>query len=481
MKSFNFRQNKRKAKIVCTIGPASESREIIHQMIESGMDVARLNFSHGNYEWFEKMVKIIREEARILHKSVSILQDLQGVKIRISDVEDDEIQLYEGEIIDIFPGNKLTTANKIFISYMPLLEDVEPGEDILIDDGLLKIKIIDKLQNRLKGKVIEGGVLKSRKGVNLPFTRTSISSFTEKDKSDLNFGIKLDVDYVAVSFVRSAYDIELIKKWAQEKNIALPHLIAKIEKREALKNIHEILNTTDGIMVARGDLGVELPPEEVPYYQKMLIDVANQSKKIVITATQMLESMREHSRPTRAEASDVANAVLDGTDALMLSAETASGKYPVESIITMDSIISFTEQKLADKINTIFKVSKYFPEAIASGAVRVAQDIEAKAIVVFTHSGFSALLISKLRPLMPIVAFTPEEKVYRRLPLLWAVVPKHIPKKIDMIDNLFLKETEAELKYLSLVKDGDAVVFVASSPFLGNKNVIRLHRVGDPL
>ncbi len=471
----------RKAKIVCTIGPSSEQRKIIHQMIENGMDVARLNFSHGNYECFKNVANIIREESKKLKKAVAILGDLQGIKIRISDVENNEALLQDGKIVEIYPGNELSNNKRIFISYPLLLEDVKPGDDILIDDGILKIKIIEKLKDRLMGRVIEGGVLKSRKGVNLPFTKTSISSFTEKDKSDLVFAIKLDVDYVAVSFVRNAHDIELIKKWAKEQNITLPPLIAKIEKKEAVEKIHEILDVTEGIMVARGDLGVELPPEEVPFYQKMLIDIANQRKKIVITATQMLESMREHSRPTRAEASDVANAVLDGTDALMLSAETATGRYPVESVKTMNSIISFTEKNLSDKIMTAFKVTKYFPEAIASGAVKVAQDIEAKAIVVFTHSGFSALLISKLRPLMPVIAFTPDEKVWRRLSLLWGIIPKHIPQKIDMIDNLFLKKTETELKNLNIVKNGDAVVFVASSPFLGNRNVVRLHKVGDPL
>lgn len=471
----------RKAKIVCTIGPASQERKIIYQMIKNGMDAARLNFSHGNYEWFENIVKIIREEAGKLNKAVAIIGDLQGIKIRISDVENDEVELKEKQTIEIYPGSELSNNNKIFISYPLLLEDVKPGEDILIDDGLLKIKIIEKHKDKLIGKVIEGGILKSRKGVNLPFTRTSISSLTEKDKSDLAFAIKLDIDYVAVSFVRSAQDIELIKKWAKTQNINLPPLIAKIEKKEALENIYEILDVTDGIMVARGDLGVELPPEEVPFYQKMLIDIANQRKKIVITATQMLESMTEHSRPTRAEASDVANAVIDGTDALMLSAETATGRYPVQAVKTMSSIITFTEKNLSDKIISAFKVSKYFPEAIASGAVKVAQDIEAKAIVVFTHSGFSALLISKLRPSMPVIAFTPDEKVWKRLSLVWGIIPKHIPQKIDMIDNLFLNKTERELKKLNLVKEGDAVVFVASSPFLGNRNVVRLHKVGDPL
>lgn len=471
----------RKAKIVCTIGPSSETREVIRQMILSGMDVARLNFSHGDHEWFSRIIKIIREEANKLVKPVSILQDLQGIKIRIGDVENGEVKLIEGEIIEIFPGNSLSNTNRIYISYPPLLEDVKAEEEILIDDGLLKIKVIEKLQDRLIGVVVEGGMLKSRKGVNLPFTRTSIHAFTEKDKADLLFGLQNDVDYIAVSFVRNESDLSKIKNWAEKNKLKLPPIISKIEKREALKNIESIIENSEGIMVARGDLGVELPTEEVPVYQKMLIDLANRKRKLVITATQMLESMREHTRPTRAEASDVANAVLDGTDALMLSAETTTGKYPVEAVRTMDSIIRFTEENLGSKIISPYRVSNYFPEAIASGAVRVAQDIEAKAIVVFSHSGFSALLISKLRPPMPIVTFTPEYKVFRTLSLIWGVVPMHIPVKVDVIDDEFLKETESQLKNLNLARKGDSVVFVASSPFLGNKNVIRLHKIGDPL
>lgn len=471
----------RKAKIVCTIGPSSEKREIIREMISAGMDVARLNFSHGSFEWFKNIVKIIREESKNLKKSVAILQDLQGIKIRIGDVEGESVKLNDGETVEIYPGNEISSKKRIFISYPLLIEDVQAGEEILIDDGVLKIKVIEKLRDKLIGKVLEGGILRSRKGVNLPYTRTSISSFTEKDRADLVFGVKLDVDYIAVSFVRNADDIISIKKWAEDNEIILPSLIAKIEKREALQNIQEIIDVVEGIMVARGDLGVELPPEEVPVYQKMLIEIANQRKKLVITATQMLESMREHSRPTRAEASDVANAVLDGTDALMLSAETAIGKFPVESVKTMDLIISFTEKKLSERIISFFKVGKYFPEAIASGAVRVAQDIEAKVIVIFTHSGFTPLLVSKLRPSMPVVAFCTDEKVYKRLSLLWAIIPRYISEKIDIIDSTFLKETETELKNLNLVKEGDPVVFVASSPFLGNRNVVRLHKVGEPL
>ncbi len=471
----------RRAKIVCTIGPSTEKREVIRQLILSGMDVARLNFSHGSYEWFRKIIKIIREESEKLSKSISIIQDLQGIKIRIGDVEGGQTELIDGELIEIFHGHEVSTNKRLYISYPSLLEDVRAEEEILIDDGLLKIKVIEKHKDRLVGVIVEGGILKSKKGVNLPHTRTTISSFTEKDKRDLLFGIDQGVDYVAVSFIRNKSDLLRIKNWAKENNIELPPLIAKIEKREALENINEILDCCDGIMVARGDLGVELPTEEVPVYQKMLIEIANQKKKLVITATQMLESMREHSRPTRAEATDVANAVLDGTDALMLSAETTTGKYPIESVRTMDSIIRYTEEKLGKNILSPFKVSTYFPEAIASGAVRVAQDIEAKAIVVFSHSGFSALLISKLRPQMPIVTFTPDYKVYLRLSLLWAVIPMHIPSQIDVIDDIFLKETEDRLKSLNLVRNGDAVVFVASSPFMGNKNVIRLHKIGDPL
>ncbi len=471
----------RKAKIVCTIGPSSEDRTIIRSLIEKGMNVARLNFSHGNEEWFKKIVKKIREESGRLKKAVAILQDLQGIKIRISDVQGGEVFLNNGEIVEIFPGNEISDSKKIYVSYPALLEDVKVKDEILIDDGLIRIKIIEKISDRLKGVVIEGGVLKSRKGVNLPYTRTSVSSFTEKDKNDLLTGIELDVDYIALSFVRSAEDIKTVKEWAKKRNLKLPPIIAKIEKREALQNIHEILEEVEGIMVARGDLGVELFTYEVPVYQKLLIELANEKKKLVITATQMLESMREHTRPTRAEATDVANAVLDGTDALMLSAETATGKYPVEAVKTMDSIISFTEGNLFDRITSFFKVSDYFPEATASGAVRVAQDIRAKAIVVFSYSGFSALLISKLRPSMPIVAFTPDEKVYRSLSLIWGVIPMYMDKNTDIIDNAFLKETESKLKELNIVKDSDAIVFVASSPFLGNRNVIRLHKIGDPL
>lgn len=469
----------RRTKIVCTIGPSCEDRQTIRRMIQAGMDVARLNFSHGDYSWFEKVVTLIREESKRMNKPVAILQDLQGIKIRISNVKGGEVFLKNEQLVELYAGDGVSDEKKIFISYDSLLKDVDVGQELLIDDGILRIKVIDKVDDKLIGKVVEGGILKSKKGVNLPNTKVSLNAFTEKDKSDLLFGIKIDVDYVAMSFVKKAEDIESIKKFARQNKISLPPIIAKIEKKEAIENIDSILEASDGIMIARGDLGVELPIEEVPVYQKMLIEWANRKRKIVITATQMLESMREHTRPTRAEATDVANAVVDGTDALMLSAETATGKYPVESVKTMSSIISFTENFFSSKITASLTQTQHFPEAIATGAVRVAQEIKAKSIVVFTHSGFTALLISKLRPMMPVVAFSPDEKVYRQLALYWGIIPKHLPKDVDIIDDLFLKETEKELRELKLVKNGDAIVFVASSPFLGNKNVIRLHKTGD--
>lgn len=309
----------RKAKIVCTIGPASNSREMVNSLIKSGMDVARLNFSHGDHETHKRVAAFVREESLKQKKSVAILQDLQGIKIRIGLAENDGIMLKAGEEVSLYPGSDTSNAKALFISYPALLKDIHEGEHVLLDDGLIKLKVFGRTNKALKAKVIEGGLLKSKKGVNLPFSKITLPAFTEKDRQDLEFGLKLGVDYVAVSFVRTAEDIEKVLRWAKAKKIALPPLIAKIEKPEALENINEIMSIVDGIMVARGDLGVEMPAEKVPTIQKMLIDLANRKGKLVITATQMLESMTQHTRPTRAEASDVANAVLDGTDALMLS------------------------------------------------------------------------------------------------------------------------------------------------------------------
>lgn len=466
----------RKAKIVCTIGPSSKDRNIIHKLIISGMDVARLNFSHGDYDTYKRVTAIVRDEAKKIGRMVSILQDLQGIKIRLTEIEGGGIMLNPGEKVLILPGNEIGKKERLFISYPALLKDINLGDNILIDDGIIKLTVVDKTKRELVAEVIEGGFVRSKKGVNLPKTKTSLSAFTEKDKKDLLFGLKLGVDYVAISFVRSGKDIDEVLRWSKKQGISLPPLIAKIEKPEALDNIEEIIDKVNGIMVARGDLGVEMPTEKVPIIQKMLIKEANRRGKLVITATQMLESMTQHTRPTRAEATDVANAVIDGSDALMLSAETASGKYPVESLMMMDMIIRFTEESVAF-IQSQYDLKSTVPDAIADGACKVAHDIKAKAIVVFTHSGFTAGLISKLRPSIPILAFTPDERVLKRLPLYWGVFPKFIRHPEIEIDQSFIKGIEISLKKDNIAKKGENIVLVASSPFMGRPNIIIVHKL----
>ncbi len=476
-KSYYMRLlSKRKAKIVCTIGPASSSEEVISHLIKNGMDVARLNFSHGDHDFYKKVIKTIREVSKKYSKPVAILQDLQGIKIRVGVFKSGEIELKKGRKLLLIPGDGIGDRERVFISYPALLRDAKRGNRILLDDGLIQLHVIDRSREGLITKVVEEGILKDRKGVNLPGVKVSVSTFTEKDKTDLQFGVTLNVDYVAISFVRQADDIKIVKKWLKEKGKEIP-IIAKIEKPEALDNIEAILSEVDGIMVARGDLGVEVPTEEVPLIQKSLIDGANKRGKIVITATQMLESMTEHLRPTRAETTDVANAVLDGTDALMLSAETASGKYPIEAHMMMDRIIKHTE--LTQKRKASYIRGNTFAEATADAACRAAEDIQAKVIVAFTQSGFTARLLSKFRPTVPIIAYTPEEKTRNRMCLTWGVTPM-IMKPPANIDEL-IGEIERSLTEERIVKKGDGIVITASSPFstLVKTNFMKLHRIGE--
>ncbi|MGC8796705.1 pyruvate kinase [Thermodesulfovibrio sp.] len=455
----------RKTKIVATIGPSSDKKEIISQMIQAGMDVVRLNFSHGDHFYYAQVIKTIREESNKLGKAVAILQDLQGSKLRINNINGKEIELTEGEEIEMLSGDGVSTSKTLFVPYKDLIYEVKEGDEVLIDDGLIRLKVTKKLNDKIFAIVKEGGTLKPKKGISFPNLNATLS-FTDKDKADLLFGINLDVDYVAVSFVKNKNDLLLIKQWANEEGLLLPPLIAKIERKEAIENIEEILDVAEGIMVARGDLGVSLPIHEVPVYQKKLIELANQKCKIVITATQMLESMRQHSRPTRAEATDVANAVLDGADALMLSAETATGKYPVDAVKTMSSIIKFTEENLSHRIPVLYKVGSSFSEAIASGAVEVAQDINAKAIVVFTEFASTTKVLSKLRPSMPVIAFSIKEKTYRKLSLFWGIIPM-------WNKNFSLEEIEKTLKNLGIASSSDKIVIVS-----GQSNTIKLHRIG---
>lgn len=471
----------RRAKVICTIGPSSDSKEKIFSLIRNGMDVARLNFSHGDYESHGKAIEIIREGSERYKRPVAILQDLMGVKIRIGNVKNGNIVLKKGKEIFLMPGSAESDEERLFISYPNLIKDARKGEKVLLDDGLIQLEIIAVERGRLKAKVIEGGILRDKKGVNLPFG-LSLSTFTEKDARDLEFGLEKGVDYVALSFVKKASDIRILRKGLGEKEVTIP-IIAKIERPEAVMEIEEILNEADGIMIARGDLGVEVSPEEVPMIQKRLIELANRKGKIVITATQMLDSMREHLRPTRAEATDVANAIIDGSDALMLSGETASGRYPVESLRMMNRIIEYTEKnyKTLSSFRKEQEREADFPEAVADAACRAAEDIRARCIVAFTHSGFTARLVSKFRPSVPIIAFTPFERVRRIMSLFWGVRPE-IMRTLSSTDEM-IKEVEASLLQRNLAKRGERIVVTASIPVLGSgrTNMVKLHRIGEGL
>ncbi|MBI5676318.1 MAG: pyruvate kinase [Nitrospirae bacterium] len=482
---------KRNAKIICTLGPASVVPSVLFSLIRNGMNVARLNFSHGDHESHRKAIELVREGSQRYKRPVAILQDLQGIKIRVGRVKGGSILLEKGSKVIVAPGDGTGDETKIYVTYAGIAKDARKGDRISLDDGLIQLEVESKDRHSLKTTVVEGGILTDRKGVNLPF-KIKAHSFTEKDAADVDFGLMMDVDYIALSFVRSAYDIERLEERFKKRKKRVP-IIAKIEKPEALDNIEEILDKADGIMIARGDLGVELPPEEIPVIQKRLIALANNKGKLVITATQMLESMTGHNRPTRAEAADVANAVIDGTDALMLSAETASGKYPVESLKMMNKIIDYTERNSPAQTSSFRLMYSHsstaavkgaapnalFSEAVADAACGAAEDIKARYVIACTSSGFTARLVSKFRPGSPIIAFTPEASVLKKMSLYWGVRPKLMPpptdtdKMITEVENLLLAE--------GLVKKGDKIVITASAPLLGSgkTNLMKLHRIGE--
>lgn len=474
-------KTRRKAKIVCTIGPVSASDKMIEKLMLAGMDVARLNFSHGDHQFHGRLIERIRKIAGKLDRYVAILQDLQGIKIRVGELHDGKVHLVKGSELVIRTGKGTGDDKGIYIDFPWLIEDAKVGDAILLDDGLIALEVLKKSKGSLTASVVEGGVLRERKGVNLPNMKVSAPFFTEKDRKDLEFGITMNVDYVALSFVRSVNDILAVKKWLAKKEISMP-LIAKIEKGEAIKDIDRILDEVDGLMVARGDLGVEVPLEEVPMFQKMLIEKANRKGRLVITATQMLESMTQHMRPTRAETTDVANAVIDGTDALMLSAETSAGKYPFESVKVMDRIITFTENSHAGAMQQrenvlIGNVIQEFSGAVAQAAAKAAEEVGARWIVVFTRSGFTARLISKFRPKTPIIAFSPEHKVVRQMAIYWGVTPipvEHFVNTDDLIQGV-----DSTLARLGYAKKGDRVIIVASHPpsVSGKTNLMKMHQL----
>ncbi len=469
-------------KIVCTIGPSSQEAGRLVQLITSGMDVARLNFSHGSHEQHMSVLNGVRGASKKTGEAITILQDLSGPKIRTGMVKNHSVDLVEGQKFVFTIEELLGDEQRVSTTYQSLPKDVRKGDTILVDDGKIKMTVIGVTTKEVQCEVLNGGPLSDKKGMNLPGVKVSASSLTEKDREDLKFGLANDVDYVALSFVRKGEDIRHLREVIireGKKGVKVP-IIAKIEKPEAVENIDDIIAESDGIMVARGDLGVELPPEEVPLVQKMIVRKCNEAGKPVIIATQMLESMIENPRPTRAEANDVANAVLDGADAVMLSAETSVGKYPVEAVTTMDKIIRQAETVRHDRLDDEAVGIRYADlfDALARAAAVLAKQLNATAIVPLTHSGSTAIRISKYRPTAPILAITGRERILRRLNLVWGVRGLIIPEFESDADTAFQK-IQDELLRLGYVQKGDYVVFMAGIPLMskGTTNTIKVERI----
>ncbi len=459
------------AKIVATLGPSSSDEAVLVEMVKAGMDVCRLNFSHGAHEDHGEKIKLIRKISKDLGKPISILMDLQGPKLRIGVLPGGVINLESGQEVALSSRDDPQNLPEgvVFIPFdVPKLHEVlAPGNHILLDDGQLEFEVLRLDGDNIFAKVILGGNLKSHKGVNLPGSNLDIPVLTAKDLEDLKFGLEAGVDLVAISFVKKASDIEMVRDTMRSMagNRRLPPIVAKLERPEAVTNLEEIIKVTDGVMVARGDLGVEISPALVPSVQKEIIKKANNLGKFVITATQMLESMINNPRPTRAEAADVANAIFDGTDAVMLSAESAAGKYPVQSIRMMANIIVESESHAADwGHHNILQADISNDDAIViSHAARdMAQDKDVNAIVVFTRSGISALWISKTKPNVPIFAFTPELKTYQWLGICWGITPFLVPHA-DTLETM-VTHVETALTAATPLKTGDQVVVISGFP-----------------
>jgi pyruvate kinase len=470
----------RKAKIVATIGPASQHEAVIEKLLAAGMDVARLNFSHGTHESHAESIASLRKVAARMGRPLAILQDLQGPKIRVG-MLNGPLTLAMGEQVLLYPeGSTQPAGVSIPVDFPQLFDSVTAGNRILLDDGRMALEVVSVEKHLVTAEVTSGGILLSHKGINLPGVRLSIPAFTEKDASDLSFGLSLEVDAVAVSFVREAQDVMKVKEAILcQVQSDCPVLIAKLERPEALDNLEAILDIVDGVMVARGDLGVEMAPEDVPGAQKRIIRAANRKGKLVITATQMLESMIHNPLPTRAEASDVANAVFDGTDAVMLSAETAAGEYPVEAVTMMDRIVRRAEANFKQwgHIEDMEIEGHNDAVAVTHAAKELAHDQDVEAIAVFTRIGRSALLMAKSRPSVPILAFTPEKRTYSRLALAWGVKPQIVPF-METFEEMF-RCIESALRESGTVKSGQQVVLVCGFPLrdMRTPNMAMLHTV----
>nr|NCW96254.1 pyruvate kinase [Actinomycetota bacterium] len=451
----------RRAKIVCTLGPAVESPEGIASLIDAGMNVARLNLSHGEYAEHQARLDLVRSTAATKGASVAILVDLQGPKIRLGRFEDGPHELKVNDLLTITVEEIVGTKDRVSTTYKNLPSDCKAGDRILIDDGKVAVEVIDVTKTEVRTKCVEAGSISNNKGLNLPGVAVSVPALSEKDIEDLKWGLKAGADFIALSFVRSAKDIEGAYKVMKELDIYRP-VIAKIEKPQAVENLAEIIKAFDGIMVARGDLGVEMPIEDIPLVQKKCITLAREEAKPVIVATQMLDSMITNSRPTRAEATDCANAVLDGADALMLSGETSVGSYPIEAVKTMARIIEKTETDALHLIPALLHNPRTKGGAITKAATEVGQVIGAKVLATFTKSGDSARRMSRLRSNIPVVALTPDETTYRQLALSWGVEP-FITPLVKTTDEM-VKQVDAILIEEKRVTKGEAIMIVAGSP-----------------
>ncbi|MEI7561982.1 MAG: pyruvate kinase [Actinomycetes bacterium] len=468
----------RRAKIVCTIGPAVESVEKIAQLVDAGMNMARLNLSHGDYAEHQSRLDMVRAAAKKSNKPIAILVDLQGPKIRLARFLDGPHELSRGDIFTITTDDVDGTKEKVGTTYKGLPGDCKPGDYILIDDGKVTVQVTEVKGNDVVTKVIQPGMVSNNKGLNLPGVAVSVPAMSEKDISDLRWGLKAGADFIALSFVRNAADIKDVHKIMDEEGIRVP-VIAKIEKPQAVENLQEIVDAFDGIMVARGDLGVELPIEEVPMVQKRCVTLARESAKPVIVATQMLDSMISNSRPTRAEATDCANAVLDGADALMLSGETSVGDFPIETVQTMARIIEHTETVALDQIAPLKHSPATKGGAITKAATEVGATVGAKYLVAFTQSGDSARRMSRLRSPIPMLAMTPDTGTYNRMALSWGVEPmltafvNHTDEMVMQVDTLLIESKRVNI--------GDLVLIVAGSPpgIPGSINAMRVHKIGD--
>jgi pyruvate kinase len=471
----------RRAKIVSTLGPASSSARVLEQLIAAGVDVFRLNFSHATQEEHAEMVDRIRAVADKIQRPVAILQDLQGPKIRVGKIAEEPLELEVGDKLTITTDDVEGEPGRVSTTYEGLPRDVTAADRVLLDDGNIELLVREVYGADVVCEVVVGGALKSNKGINLPGVKISAPSLTSKDREDLSLGIELGVDYIALSFVREADDVREVQHIIGQGKKDIP-VIAKLERSEAIDHLQEILEVADGVMVARGDLGVEISPEEVPVIQKRVIAAANRMGVLVITATQMLESMTNNPRPTRAEASDVANAIFDGTDAVMLSGETAIGQYPVRTVQMMARIIETAEESVElDPPVLNLNADRFlsFPDAIGHAAAAVSAAVSPKAIVAFTQSGSTARLISKRRPRTPIIAFTPSERLCRQLSLWWGVDPRQFTL-IDDTDRM-VAEVEARLLVEGNVRVGDTLVILAGAPITARAetNLLKLHRVGE--